>query len=65
VTDIERKHFECVGHVVRMDQTSMAEKILDSKSEGRRKARKPRLRRPEDGREQFISDESEVIGKWK
>jgi len=31
VAGIKREHSECVGLVVRLDQTSMAEKILASK----------------------------------
>ena len=42
---------EWIGHVVRMDQGSRVKKIFESKLEGSRRRRRPRLRWLEDAEE--------------
>ena len=48
VADITKKSLELVGQVVRMGQARIVKEIFESKSEGRRRTGKPRLRRMED-----------------
>jgi hypothetical protein len=51
--EINRRMLEGLGHAIRMDQTRVAKKLFENKTEGRRKVRRPRLRGLED------------VEKWK
>jgi hypothetical protein len=42
-----------LGHVIKVDETKVAEKTSESKTESRRKARKPRLKWLEDVENDF------------
>jgi hypothetical protein len=48
VARIKKKRLEWIGHWVRMDKGRAVEKIFESKSEGIRRIRRPRLRWLED-----------------
>ena len=48
VAEIKKKWLEWIEHVVRMDQGRAVEKIFQSKLEGSRRSRRPRLRCLED-----------------
>jgi hypothetical protein len=41
--DVERISMECMGCVIRMDQTTVAKEVTEGKTEGGIKARGPRL----------------------
>jgi len=51
VADNKRKRLEWTGHVVRLDQVSAVKKIFESKPEGSRRRKRPRLRWLEDAEE--------------
>ena len=44
VTVIKIRRLECLGHVIRMDETRPVKKIFEGKLEGRRGRGRPRLR---------------------
>ena len=44
VANIKKKRLAWIEHVVRMDQGRAVEKIFESKPEGSRRSRSPRLR---------------------
>jgi hypothetical protein len=44
VTQIKIIKSECLGHVIRMKDTRIPEMILNTKPEGRRRIRRPKLR---------------------
>ena len=48
ITDIKKERLEWVGSAVRNDHGRVVKKILASKTEGRRRTGKPRLRWRED-----------------
>jgi hypothetical protein len=48
VAHMKRKQSECLGHVVRIGQTVVAEKFSESKSDGRSKMKRHRVRWLED-----------------
>jgi hypothetical protein len=45
---LKQKRLEWIGHIVRMDQGRTVKKVLESKWEGSRRRRRPKLRWMED-----------------
>jgi hypothetical protein len=48
VTEIEVRRLECLGHVVRMEDTGLPKMVFNAKPEGRHEVGRPRLRWLED-----------------
>jgi hypothetical protein len=62
VTEIKVRTLEWLGHVIRMEDSSLPKMVLNAKPEGRREVRRPRLRWLDD-----VKADVKVLGikRWR
>jgi hypothetical protein len=62
VTEIKVRKLEWLGHVIRMEDSSLPKMVLDAKPEGRREVGRPRLRWLDD-----VKADIKVLGikRWR